>query len=215
MELLIFDLDGTLVDSKTDIVESANQTLENLGRERLPVDLVTSYIGQGLEKLFRQLLAGVASDAIVHQAIGQFGEIYAEHMTDHTCLYPGMLRVLQHFETIPKVILTNKRQKGADALIEKLSMGSHFKAVFGFEAFPTQKPDPGPLIGICDRFRVAPANAVMIGDSIFDVLAGQRAGTVTVAALYGYGDEAEVRALKPDHLIDRPEEIIRKLVPEI
>jgi phosphoglycolate phosphatase len=208
MDLLIFDLDGTLVDSRTDIVDSANSALVSLGLAPQPVDLVTSYIGQGLERLFRQLLEGEGTDDQLRQALVHFSEHYAVHMTDHTALYPGMQRTLEYFESTPKVILTNKRQKGADALVERLSLGSHFKAVFGFEAFPTQKPAPGPILGICEKFHVRPSATVMIGDSIFDILAGQQAGAKTVAALYGYGELAEVKALKPDYLIERPEQLI-------
>lgn len=208
VELFIFDLDGTLVDSKKDIVLCVNRAFSVLGLPTFPEPVIGKEIGYGSERLFRQLLGQRASNDVISELQAAFRDFYAKHMTENTCPYPGVLEVLTHYSEVPKVVVTNKAQALADHLIDRLELRPHFKGVYGFEAFATQKPDPGPILGVCARWDVEPGNAMVVGDSIIDVTAGKKAGTRTVAVLYGFGAEADIRSGEPDFMVRSASEII-------
>lgn len=204
MKLLIFDLDGTLVDSQRDIVWSVNQAFRRLGYVEQALERIGGEIGRGSEYLFRRLLGPEVSREEILALVGEFREIYAKHLLDHTTVYSGVFDALDHYGKIPKVIVTNKNQAFADRLIEETGLRPHFEAVFGSEAFLTQKPDPGPILEVCRLWNTAPRETAMIGDSEFDVIAGKQAGARTVGALYGFG-KIETN---PDHRIETAEQLI-------
>jgi len=129
-------------------------------------------------------------------------------MADATRPYPGALEALEHYAGVPKLVITNKGQAFADGLIDRLGLRPHFRAVFGAEAFERRKPDPLPLREACRRFGVEPGRAAFVGDSWPDMAASKACGTLSVCALYGYGDAAAMRELRPDYEIHGLPELI-------
>jgi phosphoglycolate phosphatase len=208
VELLIFDLDGTLIDSKADIAWSVNAALEKFGRQQLGQELISSYVGFGIRPLFESLVAQDPSfdlEAVHHE----FMNLYTHHLADRTRPYPGMVDVLEHFSAKTKVVLTNKSQAFADKIIDILDLRRFFPRVYGRDAFAKRKPDPEPVSEICRVFACVPAKAVIIGDTEVDLLAGKGAGIMTCAALYGYGTRARLELEKPDFTIDCAAELLR------
>lgn len=201
LKLLIFDLDGTLVDSRRDIIFCVNLSLAAHGLRSFDETQITQFIGRGSHYLFGQLLAGSMSPHQIDELVDSFKKFYFKHLLDHTKLYAGVLETLSHFSHIPKVIVTNKSQIFADRLVEELNLKNHFEGVFGSEAFTKQKPDPEPIKEVCRRWRVAPHQAAIIGDSENDILAGRGAGALTIAALYGFTDSTILKTHQPDFSI--------------
>jgi phosphoglycolate phosphatase len=207
LDLLLFDLDGTLVDSQEDIADCVNSTLKRFNKNPIAVDVVAQYVGTGIQPLLRQIFEPDGAEA-VQKAFAAFNACYSLRLTDHTKVYPDTFEVLEHYRHIRKVILTNKMQKFADVIVDNLKLRGHFDAVFGREAFATRKPDPGPVIEICAKYNVNPARAAMVGDTEFDLRAGRDAGVLTVAALFGYGLPQQLKTLRPDYLIQSAKELI-------
>lgn len=208
MRLLIFDLDGTLVDSKQDIVQSVNRAFMSRGFVELPHERIGAEIGRGAEYLFRRLLGVEISESVINDLAKRFREIYGRYLLEHTRIYPGVLEALTHYRNFPKVIVTNKNQIFADRIVDGTGLRAHFEAVFGSEAFTTQKPDPGPIRAVCERWNVHPNDAVLIGDSEFDLIAGKSAGARTVGALYGFGRMEIFEHWVPDHCVESASQLI-------
>jgi len=207
IDLIIFDLDGTLIDSAKDITSCVNLTLERCGKNPLPVEVILPHVGKGIQPLLREIFEVEAKGA-VEEAFSIFREYYSSHLTDTTNLYPGMAAVLEYYREKKKVVLTNKAQSFADSIMLRLGLESHFMGVYGREAFAKQKPDPTPVIEICKKFSLPTHRAVMVGDTDVDILAGKGAGAVAVAALYGYGDHADIATLNPEYSVTKPEELV-------
>ncbi|MBC7691116.1 MAG: HAD-IA family hydrolase [Methylotenera sp.] len=208
MPFLIFDLDGTLIDSKRDIVFSVNGAFQRLGFPSLPEDEVAREIGRGSEYLFKRLLGMDTPADTIGKLVHGFKEIYQLHLLDHTQLYPGVLEALSYFSHCPKVIVTNKTQVLADQVIDGLGLRNYFEGVFGAEAFITRKPDPGPIVEVCRRWNVTPSETFMIGDSEFDITAGKAAGVRTIGALYGFSPLEAFRLNPPDFEIESADQLI-------
>jgi phosphoglycolate phosphatase len=208
MEGLIFDLDGTLIDSKRDIVLSVNQAFLRRNFLELPEETIAKEIGRGSGYLFRQLLGAAAFDGTIENLVNDFKEIYQHHLLDHTRIYPGVMEMLNHFKAFRKVIVTNKGQKFADRIVHALGLRTHFEEVFGAESFPTQKPDSGPILEVCRRWGIQPSEAVVIGDSQFDVRAGNSAGARTVGVLYGFSPLETFAFNPPDFTIESADQLI-------
>jgi phosphoglycolate phosphatase len=208
VELILFDLDGTLIDSKKDIVACVNRALFEHGRPTYPESEVGRYIGKGIANLLKQLLGAQVSEDEIQALVISFRASYWSHLVDETTVYPGVVEALRHYQTKPKAIVTNKSQALAQAIVEKLGLSPYFEAVFGPEAFSAQKPDPRPLLEACARWNTPPHRAVLVGDSLVDMTAGKNAGVLTVAALYGYGEPTDMRATKPDYEIQTADGLI-------
>lgn len=207
-ELLIFDLDGTLIDSKRDIVECVNRAFSQLGYREQPGELIASQVGRGAELLFKGLLGPRLPESAIKELVASFKGHYEKHLLDHTTLYPDIEEVLTHYGAVRKVVVTNKAQPFANRIVAGLGVAKHFEGVYGSEAFATQKPDPGPIIEVCRRWHAHPAKTAVIGDSEFDLLAGKRAGACTVAVLYGFGSPESLRTLNPDFIVAKARELI-------
>lgn len=204
----MFDLDGTLIDSRADIVTQVNASLAACGLETRPPEVVGRLIGRGSRYLFRRLLGDDFPDPRLDQLVARFRQLYALHLADATRVYPGVIEALEHYRGLPKVIVTNKPQDFADSLVDRLGLREHFAAVFGAEAFARQKPDPLPVLETCRRYSENPASAAFIGDSCVDLEASRGAGTLTVSAFWGYEDAPALRAMRPDIEIHAARELI-------
>src|SRR5262249_11788878 len=142
VRLLIFDLDGTLIDSKLDLILSVNATLRELGREELPEERISGYIGRGAPQLVAQALGGTASEEECQRGLEFFLRYYEEHKMDNTRLYAGVAEALYRLSHLPMAVLTNKPARVSVRILEALGLGRKFRAVYGGNSFETKKPDP-------------------------------------------------------------------------
>ena len=223
--LLVFDLDGTLINSSTDLCNSVNAALHSVGRPELPPEDVTSFIGDGAATLVSRALAAAEGrgdgnqDDVFDRAFGFFLDFYREHKLDTTTVYPGVLESLEamrgrHPELL-MAVLTNKPVHPSREICEALGLSRFFFANYGGNSFPTKKPAPEGLLAILEQARnlataqgadglsLRNGDAVMIGDSEADVLAGRGAGTRTLGCSYGLTPELLLKA-SPDMLVDSP-----------
>jgi phosphoglycolate phosphatase len=184
---LIFDLDGTLIDSQRDLIRSVNATLLELGREELHEDTISGYIGNGAPQLVRRALGGSPSNRECDRALQFFLAHYNEHKLDSTCPYPGVPEALALLAHYPMAILTNKPVRVSVRILESLGLAKYFRAVYGGNSFETKKPDPLGANTILREFAATPGETILIGDSDVDVQTARNAGTLAAAVNYGFG----------------------------
>ncbi len=184
---IVFDLDGTLIDSKDDLILSVNATLTELGRPALPPKQIASYIGQGAPILIRRALGETASDEECRRGLEFFLAYYESHKMDHTTLYPGVREGLTHLAKFPLAILTNKPARITLRILEDLNLTNVFRAIYGGNSFSTKKPDPMGLRTILAELGVGPREAVLVGDSEIDVQTARNADTWAGTVTYGFG----------------------------
>src|SRR6267143_703584 len=208
---LIFDLDGTLIDSKLDLIRSVNAMLEAMGREQLHQATSSGYLGHGAPQLVGRALGNAATEEERERALKFFLAHYEEHKLDSTCAYPGVLEALEQLTALPMAILTNKPVRVSKRILEALGLAKYFRAVYGGNSFETKKPDPLGAQKILREFGAAPAEAILIGDSEVDVQTARNAGTLAAAVNYGFGTHD--RAAHPaDIYLDRLTDLVPLLV---
>ncbi len=184
---LIFDLDGTLIDSQRDLIRSVSATLREMGREELHEDTVSGYIGHGAPQLVGRALGSGATEDECQRALKFFLAYYEDHKLDSTCAYPGVPEALEHLAAFPMAILTNKPVRVSMRILKELGLAKYFRAVYGGNSFETKKPDPFGARTILREFGAAPAEAILIGDSEVDVQTARNAGTLAASVNYGFG----------------------------
>lgn len=201
-DLVIFDLDGTLIDSQQDIGDAVAWTMARYGLPPITPETLRQHIGTGVKPLVRARFEA-ARDERIHEALAAFDEFYASCSTVKTRPYPGVAEVLDHLGATTKVILTNKSSKFVDGILAGLGLTRHFAAAFGREAFAEIKPSRVPVDGILERFRAPRDRCLIIGDTPLDILAGKAAGIATCGVLYGYGARDQVMGAKPDVVVSQ------------
>jgi len=213
IRLLIFDLDGTLIDSRLDLVHSVNATLRHMGRPELPDDLIASYVGDGAPMLIRRALGADAdNEPLVSGGLEYFLAYYREHKLDHTIVYDGVVealgRIRQAQNGVPRrmAVLSNKPVNPSRAIVEALGLSPFFIHVYGGNSFPTKKPDPHGAQTILRETKTPPEQTLIVGDSAVDVITGRNAGLWTCGVTYGFAPHT-LRDAPPDVLIDRPQEL--------
>jgi phosphoglycolate phosphatase len=184
---LIFDLDGTLIDSKLDLVHSVNATLCELKRPEIPEVIISSYIGNGAPVLVAKSLGPGVPPAELDRALKFFLTHYEDHKMDNTCAYPGVAEALEHLSAMPMAVLTNKPERISVRILEALGLARYFRAIYGGNTFPTKKPDPLGVNTILREFSVRPNEALLIGDSEVDVQTARNAGILSAVVNYGFG----------------------------
>ncbi len=214
--LYIFDLDGTLVDSAEDIAAATVQTITEFSArvERTPGGsppiemLVRRWIARGgpLHEIFASLAPGIPTEAL----IARYREIYSENCARTTVPYPGVVETLEKLDGARRAVATTKKSWLARLLLEKLGLVGHFDLIQGTDDFP-YKPHPAILHRVLGHFSVSPEGALMVGDTAADILCAQAAGVPCAAALYGIGDPAELRALRPRYLLEEFSELLTKI----
>lgn len=204
---LIFDLDGTLIDSKQDLIRSVNAMMVETGRELLHEDTVSSYIGHGAPRLVARALGNGATEGECERALKFFLAHYDEHKLDSTCAYPGVADALEELRKLPMAVLTNKPVRVSRKILEGLGLAKYFRAVYGGNSFETKKPDPLGAKKILEELNAAPAAALMIGDSEVDVQTARNAGTLAAAVNYGFGTHDRA-AYPADVYVDRLTELV-------
>jgi phosphoglycolate phosphatase len=224
IRLLVFDLDGTLIDSRLDLIQSINATLRHLNRPELPGSLIASYVGNGAPVLVRRALGDKDADnpAVFQQALEYFLGYYRQHKLDHTTVYEGIPEVLAAVANSPNgagrneaepngvhrlmAVLSNKPVNPSRDILQALGLGAFFVRIYGGNSFPTKKPDPVGVLTLLQETGVAANEALMIGDSSIDVLTGRNAGLWTCGVTYGFAPHT-LEEVPPDVLIDSPREL--------
>jgi phosphoglycolate phosphatase len=206
---LIFDLDGTLIDSKLDLIHSVNAMLTEMGRSKLSDEVISSYIGHGAPMLVSRALGGVAKEDELARGLSYFLDYYEEHKLDNTCLYPETTETLAKLseQKIAMAVLTNKPVKISVRILEALGTAKYFQAIYGGNSFETKKPDPLGAKTILGEFKVNAADAMMIGDSEVDIQTARNANMIATAVNYGFGihDRAQHPA---DIYLDRMSDLL-------
>jgi phosphoglycolate phosphatase len=211
IRLIVFDLDGTLIDSKRDLCNAVNAMLVEFHRQPLPEEIIATYIGDGAGMLVRRALGDPADEAWVEDALTHFLAYYREHKLDHTYVYPGVFESLQAMRTLPggqarkMAVLTNKPIGPSEAICEALGLSPYFFRIYGGNSFPTKKPDPEGLDTLMAEAGVSPSETLMIGDSDVDILTARRAGAWAIGCKYGLSSHTVV-TIPSDCLVDAPAE---------
>ena len=196
-----FDLDGTLIDSKRDLVLSVNATRAHMHLEALSDEVVSSYVGEGMQKLIERALGAGITPAQIEEGMAFFLDYYRKHMLDNTVTYPGVREGLAGLKDFPLAVLTNKPVKFSQAILDGLGLGGYFRHVYGGNSFERKKPDPMGMNALLDEFGIRPREAMMVGDSIIDVQTARNAGAWAAGVTYGLGSSG-LHAFPPDVLLD-------------
>jgi len=217
-KLLIFDLDGTLIDSREDLANSINAMLIHFGKKELPHEVIASYIGDGAPMLVRRSLGDPDDENFVQDAVLYFMSWYREHKLDNTYVYDGVKEALaaiqksrngasnQANQALKMAVLSNKPVGPSRAIIEALGLGPYFFQVYGGNSFHTKKPDPAGVQILLEEAGVQPEETVIIGDSDIDVLTARNSGIYSVGVTYGLAPHT-LEDAPPDVLIDHPNEL--------
>jgi phosphoglycolate phosphatase len=184
---IIFDLDGTLIDSKRDLIHSVNAMMEEMHRPQLAADVISGYIGHGAPQLVARALGGTATEEELKHGLQFFLSYYEEHKMDYTSAYPGVPETLSQLGHIPTAVLTNKPVRISVRILQALGLADRFRVIYGGNSFETKKPDPLGAKTILRDLNVEPAEALIVGDSEVDVQTARNAGTRAAAVNYGFG----------------------------
>jgi phosphoglycolate phosphatase len=208
MDLVIFDLDGTLIDSSLDLAHSVNAARGHMGLPPLEHETVSSYVGNGAPVLIRRALGPQASEADVQHALDFFLAYYHEHKLDYTRLYPGVRESLDRLlgASVPMAILTNKPVRISQAIIEGLGLSGYFFRVYGGNSFEQKKPHPVGVEKLIEESGASRERTLVVGDSAVDIRTARNAGVRSAGVTYGFQPEA-LAGEHPDFLMDRMEQV--------
>jgi len=199
---ILFDLDGTLVDSAQDITTSVNWTLTQLGLPARRHDEVVTFVGDGMKLLLTRAI-GTDDPERLRESLRLFREHYWAHCLETTHLYPEVIPVLDALRTTPLAVVTNKPREVTGRILEGLGIATYFRVVLGGESTAQKKPHPEPLLKALQQLNAEPQQSAIVGDHPNDIQAGHAAGLVTCAVTYGLCDRATLQAEHPHLLLDR------------
>jgi phosphoglycolate phosphatase len=207
-DLLVFDLDGTLIDSRLDLANAVNATRRHLGMAALDNERVYSYVGNGAPLLIRRAVGDQASEPEVQEALEYFLEYYREHDLDFTTLYPGVVESLERLTAAGKrmAVLTNKPVRVSQAIVEGLGVAPHFFRVYGGNSFEFKKPNPIGIETLLEVTGIARESALMVGDSSVDIETARNAQIACCGVTYGFQPES-LEVTPPDIKVDRMEQM--------
>jgi phosphoglycolate phosphatase len=212
VRLLIFDLDGTLIDSRLDLIHSVNAMLRHLQRPELPGDAIASYVGDGAPMLVRRALGDPSDEKFFNQALQYFLDYYRVHKLDYTHVYDGireaLLAIRAGNDEIRMAVLSNKPVNPSRAIVEALGLGEFFVNVYGGNSFDTKKPDPFGARQLLKETGTAAPEAMIIGDSSIDILTGRNADLWTCGVTYGFAPHS-LTEVAPDVVIDNPDDLVQ------
>jgi phosphoglycolate phosphatase len=211
---VVFDLDGTLVDSREDLVAAVHHMLGRLGLPALPAATVVGYVGEGARRLVQQSLgaidpASAVDSALIEEGLAAFRAYYSEHLLDRTLAYPGVPETLARLAAAGRLlsVLTNKPEAMSRALLDGLGLLDRFVGVVGGDSLSTRKPDPGGLLQLAGVAVVPLARTLLVGDSPIDLATARAAGTSFCGALWGFFPERLLQA-QPERTVARPLDLI-------
>jgi len=207
-DAILFDLDGTLIDSVADIAGAVNHVRVEMGMPRLPLEVVRTYIGDGVHILMERALK-TKDPAIIDKAIALWRPHYTAHCLDHTCLYPGVREMLIALTSsgMPLGVVSNKPVAPSETILAGLEIRKVFSAVVGGDSTPKRKPDPEPLQFALEQMNIISKRVLVVGDSPIDIEAARRAGCASCGVLWGIGQEKTIHAARPDYLARAPDEV--------
>ncbi|MGA3208874.1 MAG: HAD-IA family hydrolase [Syntrophales bacterium] len=207
IELMIFDLDGTLVNSGGDIVASVNYTLKSLDIPTKSQEEILTFVGDGVNKMIERALGKDFQD-LFDRATDIFSDYYARHMLDTTCLCDSVIEVLDHFREKKKIIITNKRKYFTLKMTEALDIAKYFEEIIGADSTAYKKPDPRLFIPLLERVHATYNDTVVIGDGVNDIMLAKNTGVLSCALLNGLTHRDILLALDPDYACEG----LRKLI---
>lgn len=213
LKLFIFDLDGTLVDSRVDLANSVNAMLRHYGKPELPGDVIGSYIGNGAPMLVRRSLGDPDDERFVQEALFYFMAYYREHKLDSTYVYGGIFEALDSIRagrdgqnTISMAVLSNKPVGPTRGIVEALGLGKYFFQVYGGNSFHTKKPDPAGVQALLQESGARAQETVIVGDSDVDIITASNAGIYSVGVTYGLAPHT-LEDVTADVMVDHPHEL--------
>jgi phosphoglycolate phosphatase len=210
IRLVVFDLDGTLIDSRRDLADSVNALLAELGAAPLDLDAVTAMVGEGAAMLVRRALAASGLREDLPGALQRFLAHYDERLTAHTRPYEGITEALEDLQShgLALAVLTNKPQRASVEILERLELARWFFQVIGGDTPASRKPDPAGLLAVAKTMRAAPFETMLVGDSAIDLQTAHRAGSAICLARYGFGLHLDGVPLRGDEtFVDDPREL--------
>jgi len=208
---IFFDLDGTLIDSVPDLAMAVNKMLERLGRERFDESVIRYWVGNGAQTLVKRALLGkrdvdddTVETALFQKALGIFLQAYRSHLCDATRPYPHVPETIEKLRQkgYRLAIITNKPEPFIAPILEGLGLKHYFEAWLGGDSLPQKKPDPMPLLHMCETFNITICDAVMVGDSKNDILAANACSMASIGVTYGYNYGEEISIHQPTVVID-------------
>jgi phosphoglycolate phosphatase len=215
IKLLIFDLDGTLIDSRLDLVHSVNAMLRHFSRPELPDEAIASYVGDGAPMLVRRALGDPSDEGFLKEALEYFLGYYRVHKLDHTRVYDGvkeMLAAVSNSNGVARqmAVLSNKPVNPSRAIVEALGLAEFFVQVYGGNSFATKKPDPLGARTILQETGASPEETLIVGDSSVDMVTGRNAGLWTCGVTYGFAPHTLCEA-PADVVVESPGELAEVL----
>jgi phosphoglycolate phosphatase len=226
IKLIVFDLDGTLIDSRKDLATAVNAMLTEMKRPALPENVIAEYVGDGAGMLVRRALGDPDDEGLVQDGLERFLASYRKHMLDHTYVYDGVFGALDALKAMPDpgtqgrrggdpetpdggerkfAVLTNKPVRPSRAICDALGLSKYFFQIYGGNSFSTKKPDPEGLRALIREAGVRPDETLMIGDSVVDVLTARNAGTFVVGCRFGMSSHT-LETITSDCTVDAPSE---------
>ena len=209
-ELIIFDLDGTLIDSVPDLALSVNHTLKSINRDVFPEDIIRTWVGNGAATLVKRALSGSSNinedidDKLFEKALDIFLKFYSNNLTVSTILYDGVKETLENLQNnnYRLAIVTNKPYDFIEPILECLELSDLFEYYIGGDSLEVKKPNPMPLLHVCEKLNVSVENSLMIGDSKNDIIAANEANMDSIALSYGYNYDEDISTYKPNIVFD-------------
>jgi len=206
VKLIMFDLDGTLVDTVQDITNALNYALKPYGIKSLSVSDTMKMVGEGISRLVEKVLSAKKFH-LKNDVIKRFLEYYSEHLTDNSREYPYVAETLEHLAKFKKAIISNKREDLSKKILEYFDLARYFDLIIGSDTTGEKKPSAVPLLYVISQLGISPEESIIVGDSEYDIEAGKRAYTKTIAVTYGYRPRESLA--EADYVIDD----LRELIP--
>ncbi len=206
IKLIIFDLDGTLVDSSGDIADAINHAVGPYNVPQVTVRETISLVGEGISRLMEKIIEKKGLNADRDSLSRRFLEYYSAHLVDKTTVYPGVKETMEKLNGYKKAVISNKRQALSANILDALGLSAYLDIIVGSDTTPERKPSPAPVRYVLATLDIKPESAVIVGDSNYDIEAGRAAGIRTVAVTYGYRPLDILRGA--DFIINRMDELL-------